>query len=246
MADSAREASDLEDAVNLARSLIAASRTPAEEYAETMVGLQLAFDAGRISLEDFNIAAAEAHRRMEEANDQARRAGQAWQDQFASAVVAATGRVSLHFKAMADDIIRQIARVIARLLVMRAMMALLAPYSGAGGVVGALYTAFASPFERRQQGGPVHAGRTYLVGERGPELFQPAGAGSIVPNHSLAGGGVARGGPSAGAIAGELLSRLPPVPQTGPPELAATHDWYRCLFSYLVRDGVERGVMFER
>jgi len=38
-------------------------------------------------------------------------------------------------------------------------------------------------------GGPVNAGTTYLVGERGPELFTPSGSGSIIPNHRLGGGG---------------------------------------------------------
>lgn len=38
-------------------------------------------------------------------------------------------------------------------------------------------------------GGPVQAGQTYLVGERGPELFRPARSGSITPNDKLGGGG---------------------------------------------------------
>ena len=33
----------------------------------------------------------------------------------------------------------------------------------------------------RATGGPVVGGRGYLVGERGPELFVPAGAGRIEP-----------------------------------------------------------------
>lgn len=33
----------------------------------------------------------------------------------------------------------------------------------------------------RADGGPVAGGRAYLVGERGPELFRPAGAGVIEP-----------------------------------------------------------------
>jgi hypothetical protein len=41
----------------------------------------------------------------------------------------------------------------------------------------------------RAAGGPVSAGTTYLVGERGPELFTPSGSGSIIPNHRLGGGG---------------------------------------------------------
>lgn len=42
--------------------------------------------------------------------------------------------------------------------------------------------------ERRAAGGPVTAGRRYLVGERGMEEFVPATSGSIVPNHALRGG----------------------------------------------------------
>jgi hypothetical protein len=41
----------------------------------------------------------------------------------------------------------------------------------------------------RAAGGPVSAGKTYLVGERGPEMFTPSSSGSIIPNHMLGGGG---------------------------------------------------------
>ena len=37
----------------------------------------------------------------------------------------------------------------------------------------------------RQFGGPVSAGRPYLVGERGPELFVPGGSGNVVSNRQL-------------------------------------------------------------
>ena len=38
-------------------------------------------------------------------------------------------------------------------------------------------------------GGPVMKDKPYIVGERGPELFVPTGAGSIMPNHHLGNGG---------------------------------------------------------
>lgn len=38
-------------------------------------------------------------------------------------------------------------------------------------------------------GGPVSSNRAYLVGERGPEIFKPSSAGSIVPNNKLGGSG---------------------------------------------------------
>ncbi len=38
----------------------------------------------------------------------------------------------------------------------------------------------------RAAGGPVYPGKTYLVGERGKELFRPSTSGTIVPNNRLA------------------------------------------------------------
>ena len=40
----------------------------------------------------------------------------------------------------------------------------------------------------RAVGGPVSAGRPYLVGENGPELFVPSGGGQVVPNGRMGGG----------------------------------------------------------
>jgi phage-related minor tail protein len=37
----------------------------------------------------------------------------------------------------------------------------------------------------RAAGGPVAAGQTYLVGEKGPELFTPSSSGAITPNAAL-------------------------------------------------------------
>lgn len=39
----------------------------------------------------------------------------------------------------------------------------------------------------RAMGGPVQRGQTYIVGERGPEVFTPRQSGTIVPNHALGG-----------------------------------------------------------
>jgi phage-related protein len=40
----------------------------------------------------------------------------------------------------------------------------------------------------RANGGPVSSGKSYVVGERGPELFVPNTSGKIIPNGSSAGG----------------------------------------------------------
>lgn len=57
-----------------------------------------------------------------------------------------------------------------------------------GGWIGSLFGMFGGA---RANGGPVQAGKAYLVGERGPEPFIPNVSGTILPNSSLsaAGGG---------------------------------------------------------
>jgi len=46
----------------------------------------------------------------------------------------------------------------------------------------------------KAEGGPVMAGRPYVVGERGPELIVPRSAGTVIPNNVLAGASAGRGG----------------------------------------------------
>ena len=53
---------------------------------------------------------------------------------------------------------------------------------GIGGFLGGLF--------RRQAGGPVSRGESYLVGERGPEVFTPSKSGRISPNSAMGGGTV--------------------------------------------------------
>jgi phage-related minor tail protein len=66
---------------------------------------------------------------------------------------------------------------------------------------GGLANAVAGVFSgARADGGPVTGGGAYLVGERGPEVFRPASAGSVEP---VGGGGVSvtvnvQGGDAAG------------------------------------------------
>jgi TP901 family phage tail tape measure protein len=62
---------------------------------------------------------------------------------------------------------------------------------GGGGVAG-----------KRAAGGPVSSGKTYLVGEKGPELFTAEQSGRIIPNSSIGSAGreASAGGRAAGPI----------------------------------------------
>lgn len=66
----------------------------------------------------------------------------------------------------------------------------------AGDAVGGLFGAIFDGF--RAEGGPVSAGKAYVVGERGPELMVPGRSGFVVPNDVLASGG--RGGSGGSTV----------------------------------------------
>ncbi|KKI22801.1 hypothetical protein [Sphingomonas sp. Ag1] len=56
-----------------------------------------------------------------------------------------------------------------------------------GALASVLLAALGAP--GRATGGPVSPGRPFWVGERGPELFVPTAAGSVLPTPGRAGGG---------------------------------------------------------
>lgn len=84
----------------------------------------------------------------------------------------------------AEDAIKSMALQLAQAAAQAALFGS-GPLAGAfggqqgGGLIGSLFGGF------RADGGPVSAGKTYMVGERGPELFKPSTSGSIIPNHAL-------------------------------------------------------------
>lgn len=59
---------------------------------------------------------------------------------------------------------------------------------GAGNTGHTRLTSEGQTMYHRAQGGPVSAGGTYLVGERGPEVLTMGGNGHVTPNHRLGGG----------------------------------------------------------
>jgi hypothetical protein len=88
------------------------------------------------------------------------------------------------FKSMARSIIAELYRV----LVVQRMVASITGAMGFGGGKGTNFlTSLFGGF--RAQGGSVQAGKSYVVGERGPEMFVPSTSGRIQPNGAMGGGG---------------------------------------------------------
>lgn len=80
------------------------------------------------------------------------------------------------FSDFARSVIQDIAKIIAKAALLKALSATL--------------SIFGLKIPGLAEGGPVKAGKPYLVGEKGPELFVPPGSGKIVPNEKLSGSGI--------------------------------------------------------
>lgn len=115
--------------------------------------------------------------------------GDAFKSSFSSAfasIVDGTASVVDAFKSMASNLLSTLTNLIAN----KAFAMLIeggAGAGGTGGLVGMLFGAFGGA---KAAGGPVSAGKTYLVGEHGPEMFAPGRSGSIIPNRAMGGSNV--------------------------------------------------------
>jgi tape measure domain-containing protein len=93
------------------------------------------------------------------------------------------------------DIANQLIRIFVVEQAINAIKAFLTPFSAStplgagGGTVGKFGTLGPNyGIPQRAKGGPVSSGQTYMVGERGPELFVPGRSGTIVANDKMGGG----------------------------------------------------------
>lgn len=104
-------------------------------------------------------------------------------------------------------------------------------------ITGPLGDAFGSMFGKAI-GGPVQNGRPYMVGERGPELFIPNQAGSIVPNKRLDGGG--------GVVVNQTINVSTGVSQTVRNEIAQLMPQISQSAKAAVLDAKQRGGSFSK
>lgn len=81
------------------------------------------------------------------------------------------------FSRLIDGILQDLAR----LLVRQALGAFLGPGTAAGGALAGLFGGGLAG------GGDVQAGKLYMIGEKGPELFAPGMSGAVIPNDAFSG-----------------------------------------------------------
>jgi len=168
----------MNDAQALADAKIAAKERELEKVAE----LENNYQAGvKKALEDI----AEQYKPINMAQEAVKKGWGAIENAVDTMVE--TGKFK--FSDFARSVIQDLAKMIAKAMIFKAI-------SSALGAFGISIPGLAS-------GGPVEKGQPYIVGEKGPELFVPQGAGQIVPNNKLGGG---NGGTAASAPTGPITN----------------------------------------
>jgi len=96
------------------------------------------------------------------------------------------------FKGLAKSIVQTFGDLLAQIAAVKLRLAIFGNVDDKGNLSGGLLSGFVNGLfdgfgGAKAAGGPVSAGMSYLVGERGPELFTPRGSGHITPNHAMGG-----------------------------------------------------------
>ena len=152
-------------------------------YLEDLLKLQVQQEAlGAMAAEggvwnEFGVSVA---KQLDGAADASAQFGKVMSDGFmmagdALANFVATGEMD--FKAFARSMVQMISQIIMKLMIMKALEGISG--AGLGGISDLAGDMFKAAGGTRATGGPVGAGKPYLVGEKGPELFVPPSGGSI-------------------------------------------------------------------
>lgn len=156
-----------------AKSLLDAARSAAEKYADEVARVNELQAMGALTASEAQKVLSNLKETYSEAGDSAKfweQANKQFNDGLLDAIV--NGREL-------SDVFQQLARSIAK-AALEAAFFNSGPFASGGGGLGGLFGGLFGGF--RADGGPVDAGRAYVVGERGPEMFVPRNSGTIVPN----------------------------------------------------------------
>ncbi len=117
-------------------------------------------------------------------------------------LINAIGRGENAFQAFGEGVKQVLVQVISKLVQTALLAAALSAIfpGGLGGAkgFGAIFSSLLGFGGARAGGGPVSFGKSYLVGENGPELFVPSNSGSIMNGNQIAAMSYSSGGSSGG------------------------------------------------
>lgn len=156
------------------------TRTPAEEYEARMARLNELLQQNAITQDTFNRATAGAKEAFDTAIQGSQQGAQELQGFLTQAL---TGG----FEDGAKGILRGFVQLLLQMQAQALAAKLTQSLFGAAGGGGGLGSAFGALFGgTRSTGGDVQAGKSFLVGERGPERFVPDVNGRIMSNEQTA------------------------------------------------------------
>lgn len=126
-------------------------------------------------------------------------------EDFTENLVNGLGQAIVFGRSIGDALVASIQAAAAQLITSGLLRLLNGGGDGGGGFIASAITAVGSIFGgARANGGPVSAGRAYLVGEKGPEILFPGMSGTIASNRQSFGGTVinvdARGAQDPAAV----------------------------------------------
>lgn len=160
-----------------------------EAQRDDMLLLTKAFEEGRISVLQYTEAVQSRLGNIGEATKDAKSFAEEFGLTFTSALEDAIAR-GKGLRDMLQGIGQDLLRITTRKLITEPLGDMISGALKGSGIGSFLGSLFGGP---KAAGGPVSGGTAYLVGERGPELFVPRTAGSIVPNDRLRSAGAAPG-----------------------------------------------------
>jgi hypothetical protein len=82
------------------------------------------------------------------------------------------------------DVIKQLGMDLMKLALRNTVTNPLVDFLGKSSFLGGIFKGYGGP---KAAGGSVGSGKSYMVGEKGPEMFTPSSAGHIIPNNALGG-----------------------------------------------------------
>lgn len=167
-----------------ATSMLDAARTPLQKITDDYAKLLILLEDGAINQEQFGVLAAKAASEFDQAAKAtsglaaaADSVGLAFTSAFSEAMKGGKGLSDI-LNSLAVDLVQIVAKAALFDPLQKSITSAITSQLPAGGS-GGLLSLFSDVF--RANGGPVTAGRPYIVGERRPELFVPSTSGTILP-----------------------------------------------------------------
>ncbi len=179
---------ELDNARSQAASIFARTRTDVENYSRNIQDAIKLLNRGLIDQDTFDRWVSQHAEGMQQVADETQQKADRMSEfgkQAARNIQSAFAQFLYDpFKDGLDGMLKNFSRMLRQMVAEVAAQQILKNlFGGLAGSSNSFLSGIGAAFGgARAMGGPVSAGKSYLVGERGPEMFVPGASGQIVPN----------------------------------------------------------------